>query len=131
MNATYIGFTGSRTGITDEQRKEIHNILSKYDNIVVSHGDCVGADTEFHNICREYDNIIIRIYPPKDPKLRAYNVGNVIMDEQPYLIRNKDIVDNSDILIACPKNKNKPEKRSGTWSTIRYAQRNKLIIYLL
>lgn len=127
----YIGFTGTRDGITNDQRAKIHTILNDYNNIVALHGDCIGADTDFHNICKMHDDIIINIYPPTDSKLRAFNIGDNIMAEQPYLIRNKDIVDNSDILIACPKDKNKPQQRSGTWSTIRYAQKNKLIVYIL
>jgi len=28
--------------------------LDKYDNIIVSHGDYIGSDTDFHNLCMNY-----------------------------------------------------------------------------
>lgn len=47
------------------------------------------------------------------------------------LARNRDIVDETEILIACPGHMHE-ELRSGTWSTIRYAvkiQRPHIIIW--
>jgi hypothetical protein len=132
-----IGFTGNRHGITQEQQFQIIEILDKYDNLIVSHGDCIGSDTDFHNICINYKNthenkkIRIDIYPPDNPKLRAFNQGDLIMDEKPYLQRNLDIIKNSLVLIACPIDKNKEELRSGTWSTIRQARKQKLTIHIL
>jgi len=52
-----IGFTGNRHGITDNQKEEIIKILDKYNNLIVSHGGCVGSDTDFHNICVNFRNI--------------------------------------------------------------------------
>ena len=121
-----IGFNGNRYGIKPEQKDQIISILNVYNNIIVLHGDCVGSDTDFHNLCMDYKNtysskkIRIDIYPP-NPKLRAYNQGDLIMDEKPYLERNLNIIKNSSILIACPIDKNKEQLRSGTWSTIRQA----------
>jgi hypothetical protein len=40
---------------------------------------------------------------------------------RPYLDRNREIVDNTDVLVACPAGPE--ERRSGTWSTIRHALR--------
>lgn len=132
-----IGFTGNRFGLTQEQKHQIILILDKYDNLILSHGDCVGSDTDFHNICVDYKNkhsnkkISIHIYPPDNPKLRAFNKADILMQEKPYLDRNLDIVKNSSILIACPVDKNKEELRSGTWSTIRKARQQKLEIHIL
>lgn len=132
-----IGFTGNRYGITSEQKNQIISILDKYDNLIVSHGDCVGSDTDFHNLCMNYrtehqnKKIKIHIYPPNNSKLRAFNQGDLIMDEKPYLQRNLNIIKNSSILIACPIDKNKEELRSGTWSTIRKARKLNLMIILL
>lgn len=132
-----IGFTGNRFGLNSEQKIQIISILDKYENIIVSHGDCIGSDTEFHNICMDYKNtypnkkIRIDIYPPNNYNLRAFNKADVLMDEKPYLERNLDIIKNSSILIACPIDKNKEELRSGTWSTIRKARKYNLKIYIL
>ena len=43
------------------------------------------------------------------------------MTPRDYLDRNKDIVNNCDLLIAAPK-ENTEVLRSGTWSTVRYAK---------
>lgn len=132
-----IGFTGNRHGITADQNDKIIAILDKYANLIVSHGDCVGSDTDFHNLCVNYKNehpdkkIRIDIYPPNNPKLRAFNEGDILMPEKPYLQRNSDIVNSSSILIACPVDKNKEELRSGTWSTVRKARKKGLDIHIL
>lgn len=132
-----IGFTGNRYGLTAEQEIQIIEIFDKYNNIIVSHGDCIGSDTDFHNLCINYKNtnpskkITIVIYPPNNSKLRGFNHGDILMKEKPYLKRNSDIIKNSSILIACPIDKNKEQLRSGTWSTIRKAKKQKLEIYIL
>ncbi len=131
-----IGFTGNRHGLNIKQKEEIKLILNKYDNIIVSHGDCVGADTDFHELCmaykKEYPNktITIHIFPPNNKSLRAFNKADILMEEKPYLERNLNIIKNSSILIACPIDKNKEELRFGTWSTIRKARKCKIPIYL-
>ena len=137
MEAIKIGFTGTRKGLTPIQKEEIKLILDKYDNIIVSHGDCIGSDTDFHNLIINYKNIHINkniticIFPPNDPKLRAFNTGDLLMKEEPYLTRNLNIIKNCSILIACPIDKNREELRSGTWSTVRNARKHNLLIYLL
>lgn len=137
MEPVQIGFTGNRNGLRPDQEQQIKLILDKYDNMIVSHGDCVGSDTEFHNLCVNYKNahldknIIIRIFPPNITTLRAFNNADILMEEKPYLERNLDIIKHSSILIACQIDKNKEELRSGTWSTVRQARKYKLDIYLL
>lgn len=134
---TQIGFTGNRYGMTPEQKKQIISILDKHYDMILSHGDCVGSDTDFHNLCVDYKNkhpnkkIKIHIFPPNVPTLRAFNQGDVIMEPKPYLQRNLDIIKNSFELIACPIDKNKEELRSGTWSTIRQARKHNLKIHML
>ena len=126
-----IGFTGSRSGLNDEQRKNIITFLdnNKEKSIEVHHGDCVGGDQDFHEICEKYDNITIYIHPPKDDKLRAFCKSNNIFVKKDYLIRNRDIVNSCSILIACPYTKIE-ELRSGTWSTVRYARKNNKEIHI-
>ena len=137
MNIVKIGFTGSRDGINSNQRQEIINILNKYigcDTIYIYHGDCKGADTDFHNICAEFKNranIIIQIHPPNVNTMRAFNTPDIMMPVKPYLERNAGIVSNCDILIACPRDKNREELRSGTWATIRAARKANKEIHIL
>lgn len=137
MDPIKIGFTGNRHGLTPEQKEQIVLILDKYNNIIVSHGDCVGSDTDFHNLCIQYKEthldkqIMIHIFPPIIPTLRAFNQSDLLMDEKPYLERNLNIIKYSFVLIACPIDKNKEELRSGTWSTIRQAKKLNKLIYIL
>lgn len=129
-----LGFTGSRYGLNQKQKDQIILLLNTYKNmglkIEIHHGDCLGADADFHDLCFKFmpeTNIII--HPPIDNKLRAYCHSEQIKPEKDYLSRNRDIVDESEVVIACPLS-NQEELRSGTWATIRYArkQNKKLII---
>ena len=140
METINIGFTGNRHGLRIDQKDNIILLLNHYisnsNNIIVSHGDCVGADTIFHNLCLNYkkthsDKLMIHIYPPNNSALRANNKADIVMDEAPYLERNLNIIKNSSILIACPIDKNNEELRSGTWSTIRKARKLNKIIHIL
>jgi hypothetical protein len=138
MSRKFIGFTGNREGLSDDQKTKIKEILDKCEtDITVLHGDCVGADTDFHNLCINYKqrnpdkNLTIHIYPPNNKTMRAFNVGDLIMNEEPYLVRNDNILKNSHYLIACPIDKNIEILRSGTWSTIRKARKQNKIIYIL
>ncbi len=136
MEQIKIGFTGNRFGLKPDQEEQIKLILDKYNNIVVLHGDCIGADTDFHNLCVNYRNthvdktLLIHIYPPNISSMRSFNQADLTMEERPYLERNLNIIKNSSILIACPVDKNKEILRSGTWSTIRQARKHNVLTYL-
>ncbi|MEK6883191.1 MAG: hypothetical protein AABY22_26430 [Nanoarchaeota archaeon] len=139
-----IGFTGTQKGMTEEQIFVFYNFLKEHKDInEFHHGQCIGADIGAHRIIRGQHHILLReklsgfldtikiiIHPPTDRK----KVGRIELpfeerEPKPYLERNKDIVNESDLLIACPKS-NKEELRSGTWATIRYARkvRKKVVI---
>jgi hypothetical protein len=122
-----IGFTGTRYGLNTMQINKIKDLLCNAikdcNYVEVHHGDCKGADSDFHNICESIGNIHIVVHPPDNDIMRAFCNSKEIKDKKPYLERNKNIVDISDILIACPIDNNEI-LRSGTWSTIRYAKKN-------
>jgi len=45
------GFTGTKNGMTDKQKKTLKKILeTSGNNFIMHHGDCIGADEEAHNI---------------------------------------------------------------------------------
>lgn len=116
-----IGFTGTSNGMTPNQKQRVSDLLQEFKPSLVRHGDCVGADTEFHQIACSL-NIKTCIHPPDNDSKRAFSQSNSILPVKPYLDRNKDIVDMSDMLIATPESV-KEVIRSGTWSTVRYAKR--------
>jgi hypothetical protein len=116
-----IGFTGAQVGITQRQGEVLLDYLATAERGEFHHGDCIGGDLSadiFANLAGGWKVIV---HPPSNPKKRAYCTGDVMLPEKPYLVRNRDIVDACDMLIACPKSEHE-ELRSGTWSTIRYAK---------
>lgn len=117
-----IGFTGTQNGMTKEQRYMLFYVLTECEG-EFHHGDCIGADAQAHDIAEERGLHIV-IHPPDIMKKRAFKRGSQIRQAKPYLYRNRDIVNECDELIATPKEFDE-QKRSGTWSTIRYARKMK------
>ena len=119
-----IGFTGTRRGMTEAQRDAVAALLQQGAPAVVFHGDCVGADAEFHALCRALEPApVVNIRPGcerGDPR-RAGCAGDVTATVRPFLQRNRDIVDACQLLIVAP-GEDVEHKRSGTWSTYRYAR---------
>lgn len=116
-----IGFTGTQAGMTIKQETELMAYLAVH-CASFHHGDCIGADAQAHNIARQL-LIPIIIYPPIIKTKRAFCKDySSIREPKDYLVRNHDIVDNTDMLIACPKTAEE-EMRSGTWATVRYARK--------
>ena len=118
---TVVGFTGTREGMTDAQKATVLEALGHYRAVEVHHGDCVGADADFDKLARQHGAVVI-VHPPEDPRLRAYCTTAVVYPERPYLDRNRDIVDVSELLIATPKEDGERYK-GGTWYTIHYARK--------
>jgi len=118
-----LGFTGTQKGMTESQKEITSILMDDLECKEVHHGDCIGADTDFHKLAQEKDLDIV-IHPASGVgDKRAYNEGaKKTEEEKPPLVRNWDIVEKSDAIIATPKG-NKEEIRSGTWATIRYAKK--------
>lgn len=118
-----VGFTGTRKGMSSRQKEELFDLLQS--GTIFHHGDCVGADAEAHATARALGCPVV-VHPPTDPKARAFCNGDdvTILDPLPYLARNREIVKSVELLIAAPKeDPEHPCLRSGTWATIRAAQR--------
>lgn len=118
-----IGFTGTREGMTIAQKEVVHDLILIKHIEWGHHGDCVGADADFHNILRSVQ-AQVKGHPPKDPKLRAFCEFDVIAPEKSYYARNRDIVNETDLLIATPKETSEQPK-GGTWYTVGYASMKK------
>lgn len=126
-----IGYTGTQVGLTEPQYESTYNVLRTFmkpENAVIGiHGDCFGADVQFGKACKEL-NIYVMIRPGHDsfgnqPKT-ANSYSDVTHPPEPYLVRNKRIVNQCDLLIAGPQ-EFEMQLRSGTWSTVRYALKQK------
>lgn len=131
-----VGFTGTREGMTIKQLVRISQKLAELQKSGFSrakHGVCIGADEDFHVLAKA-----IGFYAIGHPGVnkfgkcptRADVVCDEMLPEKPFLVRDKDIVDGSKIMLATPKG---PEElRSGTWATVRYARKQKkplMIVY--
>lgn len=140
----HIGFTGTRHGMTDAQRRAVDIAIADVIGgdtrlrVVAHHGDCVGADHEFHAIARQY-GCAICVHPPTDtihavntPESTSVDGSKVVRRAPlPYLERNRAIVAESDVVIATPR-ESAEQQRGGTWSTIRLARRLKkrlIVVY--
>jgi hypothetical protein len=116
-----IGFTGTRRGMTKRQKIALSDLLSSYAATILHHGDAIGADAEAHEIAVGLGCAIV-IHPPAVETQRAFKAATEIRAAKPYLVRNKDIVRETALLIAAPA-ESVEQLRSGTWSTVRYARR--------
>ncbi len=135
-----IGFTGTRRGMTSAQQLALTALLITQaratGHFEFHHGDCVGADAEADAIARSIRGHAVVTHPPDDDRLRAHCeevflargkglVGaNRVMAPKAYLERNRDIVNDTEVLVACPETESETW-RSGTWSTVRHARRTK------
>ena len=119
-----VGFTGTQAGMGLLQKRIFCSIINHIKPSQFRHGDCLGADAEAHKIIQAM-GIPIVIHPPIDTKKRAWCPAlacDKILSEKDYIVRNHDIVDSSDFMIAISRLKFE-EQRSGTWATIRYARK--------
>lgn len=126
MKPIRIGFTGSQSDPTVQQLDSFSRLLSELfqPGSEFHHGDCIGSDSAAHDCAREYR---IVVHPPTNPAKRAFRIGDEIHIELPYLVRNRNIVDQTELLIAMPSTTYE-RLRSGTWSTVRYARKQNRII---
>jgi len=121
-----VGFTGSEKGMKDLQRDALMRWLHRLEATEFHHGDCIEADMWAHMMVlniRPIRYIKIVIHPPDVGRKRAFCcLADEVRPEKPYLDRNKDIVNETAVLVASPFTYLE-RLRSGTWSTVRYARR--------
>ncbi|HCS17680.1 MAG TPA: hypothetical protein DIW45_07775 [Erythrobacter sp.] len=89
-------------------------------------GDCINADAHAGHAWKAMGGKL-HLHPPTHDAKRAFQFAHASDSPRPYLDRNSDIVEASDVLVAMPKEFNE-ELRSGTWATVRRARKRKLPI---
>jgi hypothetical protein len=125
-----VGFTGTRRGMTAKQKERFDDILSELRPTEFHHGCCRGADIDAHYRAAHWVEKIVG-HPPVDMSFATLPDGiDELRSHLPYLIRNHNIVDETQILIATPA-ETEPVLRSGTWATIRYAKKAKKKTYII
>ncbi len=130
------GFTGTREGMAPKQMAALRELLGQRScPDEFHHGCCVGADEEAVLILRSVwvGNVSVHAHPSDldgTTSERAFGKSDVCHARRPPLLRNRDIVHASDLLIACPKSE-KEVVRSGTWATIRHARRSEIEVVIV
>lgn len=116
-----IGYTGTRMGMTPTQQEVLMAQLHRLGATELHHGDCQGGDAQAHAISRQLGLRIVG-HPPIGDGLRAFCVCDEMREPKDFLLRNRDIVQDTRILLGTPDG---PERvRSGTWSALRFAKRS-------
>lgn len=123
-----VGFTGTQVGMTVPQNMAAYELVLELGATEISHGDCIGADDQMDQIAKEL-GIGVCVHPPTVKTKRAWcnqrphgEIWNAA--PEPYLQRNRAVVDATRLLIATPKEREET-LRSGTWSTVRYARKQR------
>lgn len=123
-----VGFTATRLGMSPSQQEQLLRELHAAGATEFHHGCCVGGDAQGHVIARQLGLRVVG-HPPSASGLRADVDCDELWPEQPYLIRNREIVMVTGLLIAAPDGP--PRLRSGTWATIRLAKARRLPLVIL
>lgn len=128
-----LGFTGTRAGMTPQQRRAVEILLVAYKKYrgaeFFAHGDCVGADAEAHKLAVRV-GLKTAGFPSTLEDQRAHCELDWVDTPRAPLVRNKRIVAKADVMIACPETADEV-LRSGTWATIRHAQKTKTPLLLV
>lgn len=157
MKTLKVGITGTRYGMSEKQRgviSDTFDLMAKNYYIELHHGDCVGVDAEADHLIREYQKKYkIIIHPPVEDSHRArcktspfatlesyekhasefagkWGQAVVAVEPKTYLARNRDIVNATHIVIAAPQTAIELQ-HSGTWYTIRYANKQRVPLLLV
>lgn len=130
-----IGFTGTRHGMTEAQRASfgtlfVFDLYAKPPHF--HHGACKGADAEAAALVRYIDPDSYTVaHPGKIAGTNAENEwldkdsvadANEVRETKTHFARNRDIVDETDMLVACPASKPLPAS-GGTSYTVWYARK--------
>jgi hypothetical protein len=114
-----VGVTGTREGMNEAQFEQVKKFLKECGGTVLHHGDCQGVDVEVAYIARELGYKII-CHPPKFKTTQGFFGGDEMREPLGYLQRDRNIVDESEILLVVPL-QNERQDKGGTWYTYDYA----------
>jgi hypothetical protein len=123
-----LGFTGTRQGCTDAQLHALARAIGHHSqpNHALSpgqfhHGRAVGADAQAHGLA-QYMRWEVHVWPSHGTDGATVPLPYVEHPKGDPLERNRQIIEATDHLIACPAGMAE-ELRSGTWAAVRYARR--------
>lgn len=116
-----VGITGTRNGLTGIQEATLVEFFVEHENKITElhHGDCVGADVWVANLAK-FLKIKTVCHPPTKQDLRAFHESDEIRAPLSYFARNRNIVDETDLLLVVPY-QDTHQTNGGTWYTHDYA----------
>ena len=114
-----VGVTGTRSGMTEKQFREVNLFLITYDGKELHHGDCVGVDVEVAMMAGDLGYRVVS-HPPIQKELQAFHASDEVREPLSYFARNRKIVDECDVLLVLPYQK-EHQNHGGTWYTHDYA----------
>lgn len=122
-----IGITGTREGMTEWQERELRHTLEGIaiyagDKAEFHHGDCRGVDVQAAAIAKELGFKII-CHPPNSSEEQGHFGGDEVRPAKGYLERDRNIVDECEILLVVPLQM-EWQPKGGTWYTHDYAKKN-------
>lgn len=129
-----IGVTGTRDGMNKIQEENIKDILEKlifekeYTDRVFHHGQCIGVDVQAVKILKQFGFTIIS-HPPVKKDLLGISYNDLTYPPKSYFARNRNIVDECNILFVVPK-ENQRQSKGGTWYTHDYGVIKKKQIFI-
>lgn len=114
-----VGVTGTRSGMNKRQKQEFTELLTELGTGEFHHGDCVGVDVEAAKIAEKLGWRTV-CHPPVKDELRAYHNSDEIREPKSYFARNRNIVDECEVLFVVPY-QDSHQSHGGTWYTHDYA----------
>jgi hypothetical protein len=123
-----VGCTGTRNALNQVQLDKIKLVLARIADhstkpLELHHGDCVGADAQIAEIAKLCGFKLV-VHPPVKSDLRAFHQGEESRPPLSYFARNRNIVNETEILIVAPKD-DQWQPQGGTWYTHDYAVKQK------
>ena len=115
-----IGVTGTREGATEQQLLAVIKFMETLgSDHELHHGDCNGVDIQVAAVAKELGWRIV-CHPPKSTEQQGYFGGDEMREPLGYLQRDRNIVDETEMLIVVPL-QNEWQPKGGTWYTHDYA----------
>ena len=120
---TTCAFTGTRKGMTVQQKRVLTKLLKKNNVTLMHNGSARGSDEEAASIAHQLD-IDVVAHPAVDvlPKDKATIVAYEHYTPKPALVRNRIMVNAAQVVFATPESIVQKFRGSGTWAAIRYAR---------
>lgn len=119
-----IGVTGTREGANNIQLKKVAEyMISLGPGHELHHGDCRGVDVEIAAIAKHLGWQIV-CHPPALKEQQGFFGGDEVRTPKGYLARDRQIVDETELLIVVPL-QDEWQSKGGTWYTCSYAKKRK------